>query len=126
MIVASFLDSATDAFSAAAPGVPTSAGTLATAAFWQAVHAGTEPAEMRAVALQVPERQGDLVVVDEAFVRAAHQHGIAVHVWTVNDVEAMERLVHLGVDGVISDLPTVLSDVLGRSGVAWEGMPGAA
>ena len=68
VIVASFLDSATDAFSAAAPGVPTSAGTLATAAFWQAVHAGTEPAEMRAVALQVPERQGDLVVVDEAFV----------------------------------------------------------
>ena len=47
--------------------------------------------------------------------------GIAVHVWTVNDAEAMERLVDLGVDGIISDLPTVLSDVLRRSGVAWDG-----
>ncbi len=45
-----------------------------------------------AVAFQVPERQGDLVVVDERFVAAAHGAGKAVHVWTVNDAEAMERL----------------------------------
>ena len=43
VIVASFLDSATDAFSAAAPEIPTSAGTVATAAFYQAVQAGETP-----------------------------------------------------------------------------------
>jgi hypothetical protein len=32
----------------------------------------------------------------------------------------MVRLVDLGVDGVISDLPTTLAGVLRRSGVAWE------
>lgn len=121
VIVASFLDPATDAFSAVAPRVPTSAGTLATAEFWRAVHEGTEPAVLRAVAFQVPERQGDLVVVDEAFVAAAHERGIAVHVWTVNDSEAMGRLIDLGVDGIISDVPTTLCGVLGSAGVAWNG-----
>lgn len=121
VIVASFLDPATDAFSAIAPWVPTSAGTLATAEFWRAVHEGTEPPPLRAVAFQVPERQGDLVVVDEAFVAAAHAADMAVHVWTVNDAESMGRLVDLGVDGIISDLPTTLTGVLADRGVAWAG-----
>ena len=122
VIVASFLDTATDAFSALAPSVPTSAGTLATAEFWRAVHDGTEPADLRAAAFQVPERQGELLVTDEAFVEAAHARGIAVHVWTVNDSGDMERLVDLGVDGVISDLPTTLAGVLRRRGAAWGGL----
>ena len=75
-----------------------------------------------AVAYQVPERQGDLVVVDERFVAAAHASGKAVHVWTVNDTESMERLLDLGVDGIISDLPTTLCGVLSSRGVAWDGM----
>ena len=44
VIVASFLDPATDAFRTFAPEVPTSAGTMATAASWQAVQAGERAA----------------------------------------------------------------------------------
>jgi glycerophosphoryl diester phosphodiesterase len=123
VIVASFLDPASDAFRKFAPQVPTSAGTLATAEFWQAVQelGGAAVADTPAVAFQVPERQGDLVVVNEAFVEAAHGSGKAVHVWTVNDPAAMERLVAMGVDGVISDLPTTLAGLLAGAGVAWDG-----
>jgi glycerophosphoryl diester phosphodiesterase len=122
VIVASFLDPATDAFRQHAPDVPTSAGTMATAEFWRAVHDdATNLPETPAVAYQVPERQGDLVVVDQAFVDAAHRVGKAVHVWTINEVDAMERLVGLGVDGIISDLPTTLSGLLEKKGVAWDG-----
>jgi len=121
VIVASFLDPATDAFRTFAPDLPTSAGTMATAAAWQAVQAGEDLPESPAVAFQVPERQGDLVIVDEAFVAAAHRAGKAVHVWTVNDAASMERLLGLGVDGVISDVPTTLCGVLGSAGVAWNG-----
>ena len=85
VIVASFLDPATDAFRRFAPSVPTSAGTIATAEAWRAVQAGEDLPDIPAVAFQVPERQGDLVVVDERFVQAAHRAGKAVHVWTVND-----------------------------------------
>jgi len=121
VIVASFLDPATDAFRRFAPSVPTSAGTMATAEAWRAVQAGEEMPDIAAVAYQVPERQGDLVVVDELFVAAAHSSGKAVHVWTVNDTESMERLIGLGVDGIISDVPTTLCGVLGSEGVAWDG-----
>jgi glycerophosphoryl diester phosphodiesterase len=123
VMVASFLDPATDAFRAVAPDVPTSAGTMATAAFWQAVQAGGALPDTPAAAYQVPERQGELVVVDRAFVDAAHRCGRAVHVWTVNDIESMERLLGLGVDGIISDVPTTLAGVLEEAGpaVAWDG-----
>jgi glycerophosphoryl diester phosphodiesterase len=119
VIVASFLDQATDAFRRFAPNVPTSAGTQATAEAWRAVQEGEDLPETAAVAYQVPERQGELVVVDERFVQAAHRAGKAVHVWTVNDVEAMRRLLALGVDGIISDLPTTLCRELAAAGVAW-------
>jgi glycerophosphoryl diester phosphodiesterase len=121
VIVASFLDPATDVFRRFAPDVPTSAGTIATADAWRAVQAGEDLPAHPAMAFQVPERQGDIVVVDERFVRAAHRAGKAVHVWTVNDTESMERLLGLGVDGIISDVPTTLCGVLSSRGVAWDG-----
>ena len=121
VIVASFLDQATDAFRRWAPDVPTSAGTIATAEAWRAVQSGQALPDSPAVAYQVPERQWDLVVVDERFVDAAHGAGKAVHVWTVNDAESMERLLDLGVDGIISDVPTVLCQVLAARGSAWGG-----
>jgi glycerophosphoryl diester phosphodiesterase len=124
VIVASFLDPATDAFRTFAPMVPTSAGTVATADFWRAVRSEGALPETPAVAYQVPERMGDLVVVDEAFVDAAHRSGKAVHVWTINDAPSMERLVEMGVDGIISDVPTTLSNVLRDRDVAWDGQLG--
>jgi glycerophosphoryl diester phosphodiesterase len=122
VIVASFLDRALDAFSALSKDIPVSAGMTETVNFFQAVQNREEPPEIRGVAFQVPERQGDLVVVDERFVHEAHRRGIAVHVWTVNDADAMERLIGVGVDGVISDVPTTLSAVLGESKVGWAGL----
>jgi glycerophosphoryl diester phosphodiesterase len=121
VIVASFLDPATDAFRELAPKVGTSAGTIATATFWRAVHGTEEVPDPPVVAFQIPERQGDLVIADEVFVRAAHERGIAVHVWTVNDEAAMGRLVDLGVDGIISDLPTALASVLAGRQAQWAG-----
>jgi glycerophosphoryl diester phosphodiesterase len=119
VIVASFLDTATDAFSTYAPEIPTSAGTLAVSAFYQAVAAGETPAPTGHVALQVPHRVGELDLVNEAFLEAAHRAGLAVHVWTIDDGAEMGELVELGVDGIISDLPTELDAVLRRHEVKW-------
>lgn len=125
VIVASFLDVATERFAAAAPQVGTSAGMLGTGAFWRALKEGTEPPRMRAVALQVPEQHGEIVVVDRSFVEAAHAAGIAVHVWTVNDEESLCRLLELGVDGIVTDLPSTLARVLAARGATWPDAPGA-
>ena len=69
-------------------------------------------------AAQVPERKGVVPIVDRRFVEGCHRGGIAVHVWTVNEADAMERLLDLGVDGIITDAPLTLRQVLLDRG-AW-------
>jgi glycerophosphoryl diester phosphodiesterase len=51
-------------------------------------------------------------VVSPAVVARCREHGIAVWVWTVNEIELLDRLVAWGVDGVITDDPRIF----GRSG----------
>jgi glycerophosphoryl diester phosphodiesterase len=50
----------------------------------------------------------------------AHHEGLAVHVWTVEDELLMEQLCGLGVDGIITDRPSVLVGVLERLGCSWQ------
>ena len=57
--------------------------------------------------------------MDERFVDVAHQQGLAVHVWTIEEETEMERLCQLGVDGIITDRPTALVAVLDRLGCSW-------
>ncbi|HET9443747.1 MAG TPA: glycerophosphodiester phosphodiesterase [Acidimicrobiales bacterium] len=121
VIVASFQDVATARFRAAAPEFHTSVGAEATAAFYFAVQAGERPPPTPHVALQVPRTFGDVVVVDERFVTAAHDAGLAVHVWTIDDEDEMAGLVALGVDGIMTDRPTALEGVLRAGAARWPG-----
>lgn len=60
-------------------------------------------------ALQVPERHGPLRVVTPRFLAQAHRAGIHVHVWVVNDRRDMDRLLDLGVDGIMTDRADLLA-----------------
>ena len=116
VIVASFLDGATDSFTSFAPEVSTSAGTMATAQFWQAVQNDDDAPPTTHHALQVPPDYEGTVIVDERFVARAHDAGLAVHVWTIDDADEMKRLLALGVDGIMTDRPSVLAEVLTATG----------
>jgi glycerophosphoryl diester phosphodiesterase len=120
VIVASFHDEAIQRFRALAPGVATSAATEETATFYFS-HLDEHPIVPPVCALQVPATFGDVDVVTEDFVEAAHRCDLAVHVWTINDVEEMSRLLDLGVDGLISDRPTPLATLLAERDCAWNG-----
>ncbi len=63
-------------------------------------------------ALQVPDTWKGLQVVSPRFIREAHARNIAVHVWTVDEVEDMRRLLHWGVDGVQTDRTDRLARLL--------------
>jgi glycerophosphoryl diester phosphodiesterase len=54
---------------------------------------------------------GEVDVITERFVRVAHSHNIQVHAWTINETAEMERLIALGVDGIITDRPDLLLEV---------------
>lgn len=57
---------------------------------------------------EIPETRGPLRVVTPGFVDFLHEHGVTVIVWTVDDEPAMKRLMHMGIDGIISDNPGLL------------------
>jgi glycerophosphoryl diester phosphodiesterase len=66
---------------------------------------------------QVPIRMGRVTVVTERFIAAAHRQGIDVHVWTINERSEIERLLDLGVDGIMTDDTDVLRAVLIERGL---------
>jgi glycerophosphoryl diester phosphodiesterase len=68
---------------------------------------------------QLPRRFGPLTVVDAALLRAAHESDREVHVWTVDTPAEMTALLDLGADGLLSDRPDLLRDVLHARGV-WQ------
>ncbi len=119
VIVASFSDEAIAAFGSAAPDISTAAATNATAAFYFAVMQGDDPPPTTHHALQIPREFGGIPVVTEPFVKAAHMHGLAVHVWTIDEEDEMRELLEIGVDGIMTDRPTALGEVLNKSGTAY-------
>lgn len=106
VMIASFKTSTLKKFRSTCPGVATSAGASEVLVFYMLQKLHLESAYTPAAqALQVPQTYGDLQVVTKRFVEAAHARNLKVHVWTVNGVEAMENLLRLGVDGIITDYP---------------------
>jgi glycerophosphoryl diester phosphodiesterase len=65
---------------------------------------------------QVPPVVGRLQLVTERFVRQAHARGLQVHVWTIDDPSQMHGLLDLGLDGIMTDRPAILKDVLEQRG----------
>jgi glycerophosphoryl diester phosphodiesterase len=61
---------------------------------------------------QVPQRLGRFPVLTPKLIGTAHAQGHQVHVWTIDDRLEMERLLDLGVDGIMTDRPQVLKELL--------------
>jgi glycerophosphoryl diester phosphodiesterase len=77
-----------------------------------------EAVTFRSQAAQIPPRDHtgrDLVTPE--LIEVAHRHGIVVHVWTIDDAAEMEQLLDVGVDGIMTDRPATLRDVLEARGL---------
>ena len=53
----------------------------------------------------------------ERFIREAHAKNMKVEPWTVNDPEWMKQYIKWGVDGIITDRPDLMIDVLKELGL---------
>ncbi len=56
-------------------------------------------------ALQIPQKIKGLDYIGQGFIDAAHQLGLEVHIWTVNDSSRMKKFLDMGADGIITDYP---------------------
>lgn len=70
----------------------------------------------KAAVLQVPLRQAGIEIVTAGFLERCRKDGKHVHVWTIDQPAQMHRLLDLGVDGIITDQPAVLRQVLEERG----------
>jgi glycerophosphoryl diester phosphodiesterase len=115
VILASQHDQVVARVRALAPDIATNCATGEVTEFIQRVStgqlAGYHP---RGQALQIPTEYHGIPLVTTETVAAAHALGREVHVWTINDPAEMEKLFQLGVDGIMSDFPSLLLAVARR------------
>ena len=67
--------------------------------------------------LQVPWEKSEskgIQIMTQRFIREAHSKNLHVEPWTVNDPELMKQYIEWGVDGIITDRPDLLIEVLGK------------
>ncbi len=97
------------------PELCTSAGPRSIAAF-RAASLGLVMRQPPWHCLQVPVRARGVTLVERRFLEAAHEKGLQVHVWTIDEADEMHRLLDLGVDGIMTDRPRLLREVLRERG----------
>lgn len=92
----------------------TSMGPRSVAALWAGSRVAGAPLRwmVQGGMAQVPPERGRLRVIDRRFAGLAHRWGLEVHAWTIDDAAEMAALLDLGVDGLVTDRPDVLRDVL--------------
>jgi glycerophosphoryl diester phosphodiesterase len=116
VMVASFIDDLMHQFQALAPDVATSFPVGESLAVYAAFLAGDPlPNPNGHEAFQVPRAYGSIVITRQ-IVEYAQANDVAVHFWTINDPEEMIELLDWGVDGLITDVPEVLDEVLAARG----------
>jgi glycerophosphoryl diester phosphodiesterase len=138
LIVTSFSDTVVDRLHRLAPDLPLAPGGRWTFRFYVRARLRLPlPKRGPYVALQVPHHRPlreleqipgalravlpkgwKLTVTSRRLVRAAHRAGLAVHVWTIDDADEMRVLIGMGVDGIMTDRPTLLSHVLSADRVS--------
>jgi glycerophosphoryl diester phosphodiesterase len=65
-------------------------------------------------AVQLPIEDSGITLLTSRFVKVAHARGLWVDAWTIDDPAKMRMLIEIGVDGIITDRPDLLMEVLGR------------
>jgi glycerophosphoryl diester phosphodiesterase len=109
------------------PGLATAMGWESLTRLVTAARLGIRPRGiMPAPFAHLPRRLGGVPLISERVIELAHELGTKVMVWTVNSPTWMNRLLDLGADGIISDRPDVLRDVLIARGTWRAPLPGTS
>jgi glycerophosphoryl diester phosphodiesterase len=84
--------------------------------FWLRVRLRRPPKRSPYQRIQVPFRQWGITFLDDRFIESAHRAQLKVDAWTINDANQMHWLIDHRVDGIMTDRPSLLADVVNRHG----------
>ena len=116
IIVGSFRQTAIDEFRRECTEVATSATPSEVSKFLAMYKTGIgESYSPPMQALQIPQNLGSLQIVSKDFIETAHKLNLKVHVWTINDTADMSRLIEMGVDGIMTDYPDRMLNLLNKN-----------
>ena len=102
-------------FRAAAPEVPTSVSTVGVVAL--ALGQMPPNGQVFQMPMSYPIGPVNVDLVTPRSIERIHATGRKVHVWTIDDPTTMHQLIDWGVDGIITDRPDSLKDVLSARGM---------
>ena len=105
-----------DEVRALAPGIATSFSYLETATFMQAMATHDPAYQPAGDALQIPPEYYSWKLATPETIAMAHRYGVEVHIWTLNDEPVMREMLELGVDGIMSDFPSLAVKVAASRG----------
>jgi glycerophosphoryl diester phosphodiesterase len=91
--------------------VAVSAGPTAATAMWSASRTG-RTSRRRVQAYQLPFNYRGFKI-DEKLIDSVHRTVAHIHLWTVNEADDMRRYLDMGVDGIVTDRPDILNEVMG-------------
>ena len=66
---------------------------------------------------QIPVKQWGVPVLTKRFINIAQQQNKFVHVWTIDDKDQMFELIEFGVDGLMTDKPSILKEAMMEKGL---------
>ena len=115
VVIAGFNDAVMKQFRDTCPGIATSAAQ--TEASWFILFSKVGLGFLISPnyqSLQVPQESQGINVMTAQFVRASHRRNIRVEPWTIDDPELMKTYIDWGVDGIITDRPDLMLQVLGK------------
>ncbi|MEM7157107.1 MAG: glycerophosphodiester phosphodiesterase [Myxococcota bacterium] len=112
MVASAFAASTLEEIREQDPEMPTNFGVTEVLAFLAVTDETADEYVPPGQFLQVPPEQSGIPILTPAFIERAEQFELKVHAWTINDEAQMQELIELGVDGIITDHPTVLDGLL--------------
>lgn len=67
-------------------------------------------------AIQIPMSESIFDLTDKKIIKGAHRRGMEVHYWTINDKDTMRFLIEAGADGIMTDHPDLMVELLDEMG----------
>lgn len=68
-------------------------------------------------AFQLPVEDSGFDLTDKRLIKGAHRLGMKIHYWTIDDPRTMEQLIDAGADGILTNRPDLLLNLLNEKGL---------